>query len=68
MTELIIDQHNTEVLSTPDNTNETTRITDHRIFSEAFLVKVSQCIKIANSIRTDVRSVKLFTLLYHIYL
>jgi len=56
MTELIVDQHNSETLSTTDHTNETNRIKDHRIFSEAFLVKVSQCIEISNTIRTDVRS------------
>ncbi len=56
MTELIVDQHNSETLSTTDHTNETNRIKDHRIFSEAFLIKVSQCIQIANTIRTDVRS------------
>ncbi|CAF5030314.1 unnamed protein product, partial [Rotaria sp. Silwood1] len=32
---------------------ETNRMKDHRIFSEAFLLKVSECIKIANNICTD---------------
>jgi hypothetical protein len=56
MAELIVNQQSTETLSTTDNTNQTNRVKDYRIVSEAFLVKVSQCIKIANTIRTDVRS------------
>jgi hypothetical protein len=56
MAELIVNQQSTETLSTTDNTDQTNRVKDYRIVSEAFLVKVSQCIKIANTIRTDVRS------------
>ncbi len=56
MTELIVDQHETETLSTTDHTDEINRIKDHRIFSETFLVRVLQCIKIANTIRADIRS------------
>jgi hypothetical protein len=56
MAELIVDQHETETLSTTDHTDEINKIKDHRIRSEAFLVKISQCIKIANTIRADVRS------------
>lgn len=52
MAELIVDQHNIETLCTSDHINE---IKDQRIFSEKFRIKVSQCIKIANKIRTDVR-------------
>jgi hypothetical protein len=48
MTELIVDQHNTDTLSTTDN--------NHQLFSESFLIKVSQCIEISNTIRADVRS------------
>jgi len=52
MAQLIINPHITETLSTTDKTNG---IKDHRIYSESFLIKVSQCIKIANTIRSDVR-------------
>ncbi len=48
MTELIVDQHNTDTLSTTDN--------NHRLFSESFLIKVSQYIKISNTVRADVRT------------
>ncbi|CAF5181978.1 unnamed protein product, partial [Rotaria sp. Silwood1] len=53
MTKRIMDQYNTESLSTINNTHETNRMKDHRIFSEEFLLKVSECIIIANNIRTD---------------
>ncbi|CAF1409408.1 unnamed protein product [Rotaria sp. Silwood1] len=53
MTKRIMDQYNTESLSTINNTHETNTMKDHRIFSEEFLLKVSECIKIANNIRTD---------------
>jgi len=56
MAELIVDQHDIETLSTTDHTDEINRIKDHRIFSETFLVRVSQSIKIANTIRADIRS------------
>jgi len=48
MTELIVDQPNTDTFSTTNNND--------RLFSESFLIKVSQCIKISNTIRADVRS------------
>jgi hypothetical protein len=63
MAELIVNQQSTETLSTTDNTDQTNRVKDYRIVSEAFLVKVSQCIKIANTIRTDVRSRIIYILL-----
>ncbi len=50
MAQLITNPHITETLSTTDNNNKT-----NRIYSESFLIKVSQCIKIANTIRSDVR-------------
>ncbi|CAF5160456.1 unnamed protein product, partial [Rotaria sp. Silwood1] len=53
MTKQIMDQYNNESLSTINNTHETNRMKDHRIFSEEFLLKVSECINIANNIRTD---------------
>jgi hypothetical protein len=56
MAELIINQQNIETRSTTDNTNDKNGFKDHRISSDAFLIKVSQCIKIANTIRDDVRS------------
>ncbi|CAF2979008.1 unnamed protein product, partial [Rotaria sp. Silwood2] len=48
-----MNQHNTTSLSVTNNSHEINRIKDHRIISEAFLLKVSECIKIANTIRTD---------------
>jgi hypothetical protein len=48
MTELIVDQHNTDTLSTTNN--------NHQLFSESFLIKVSQYIKISNTVRADVRT------------
>ncbi len=48
MAELIVDQNNTEALSTSDNTRKTHRTKDHRLFSKPFLVKITQC-------RADVR-------------
>ncbi len=48
MAELIVDQHNTEALSTSENTRKTHRNRDHRLFFKPFLVKITQC-------RADVR-------------
>ncbi len=48
MTELIVNQHNTDKLSTTNN--------NHQLFSESFLIKVSQYIKISNTVRADVRT------------
>ncbi|CAF1561008.1 unnamed protein product [Adineta steineri] len=53
MAELTMNQHNTEILFTTDAINKKNKIKDHRIYSESFLTKVSQCIKIANTIHTD---------------
>jgi patatin-like phospholipase/acyl hydrolase len=48
MAELIVDQHNSEALSTSENTRKTHRTRDRRLFFKPFLVKITQC-------RADIR-------------
>ncbi len=56
MAEIIVDQHETETLSTTDHTDEINRIKIIRFSPKHFFVQVSQCMKIANTIRADIRS------------